>query len=91
MRRWLEKRLEQAERHAELNRQTTVERYKLNAEYEHARSRVIFWIVRGLKLMDCDKKWFNGELQKAFDAMEAAEAKLKDLDRRQLASLYGEE
>lgn len=90
-RRWVEKRLEQAEKGAETRRSDAAKRYELNDEYEHARGRLLFWIVHGLKKFDPDREYFNGELQKAFEDMEACEKRLKELDRRQLARLNEDE
>lgn len=90
--RWLEKKLEQAETSAQKHKEEQQERYIVNDEYQHAVGRFLFWTAEGIRNFEevSGTSYWNGNLQKAYENVEEAEAKRKELDRRQLASVNEE-
>lgn len=80
----------QAHRDAELKRRR--ERYAIEDEYDHCVGRVLFWLKHGAQKHEQgdQRGYWNGELEKAFGALEDAEAKKKEIDREQLAEINTE-
>lgn len=86
---WVKNTLERAQKRRDDDAEQRRQRYKIQDEYQHALGRTVFWIIHGIEAHEKaeGKGYWNGELHKAFDAMESAENKAKALDREQLADL----
>ena len=84
---FVESALKKAQEKKRVEQQRREERYKLDDEWQHDVGRVLFWMHHGIKLHEKGepKEYWNGELQKAMDDMNATEQKRKALDREQLA------
>lgn len=64
-------------------------RYKLEDEWQHNVSRVLFWMHHGVKQHEKAEPhaYWNGDLQTAMDEMHDTEKRKKSLDREQLAEV----
>lgn len=89
LKRWIERKLSDAESRAERRKQEQQERFVVEDEYKHAVGRFLFWAAHGVEEFERDtgKSYWNGDLQTAYEAVKRAEEKKKELDRRQLANL----
>lgn len=89
---WVKSALERAQRKRDEDAEQRRQRYAVQDEYQHALGRTIFWIIHGLEQYERaeGKHYWNGDLHKAYTALESAEAKAKELDREQLADLNGD-
>ena len=81
LRRYLDKRLVQAEREAEERRKKRIKAAELDEELHQAYGRMFFWIHRFILTGE-----HNGELQTAFENLQAAEARKKEFNRQSAVS-----
>lgn len=78
---YLEEKLSSAEKKRTIRQAKLQEREIALSELRHAQGRVLFWLKKALK-----DNYINGELDKAYASYEAAEEKIKSLDRDIIAS-----
>lgn len=85
----VENALKEARDRKKVEQERREERYKLDDEWQHNVGRVLFWTHHGIKQHEKSepKAYWNGDLQKAMDEMQATEKKKKNLDRTQLAEV----
>ena len=82
LRRWMENRLHAAESKADARRKQHIQLSVIEREMWQAVGRVLFWLVRAAH----DSGHANGELTKAQNKYDAADAKRKDLERQIVAT-----
>ena len=80
LRRYLEKKLRAAEELDAQRMHMKKRRLQVDDELHHAYGRLLFWMHRAIVTGS-----HNGELENAFQALEEAESKKKDLDREIIA------
>lgn len=80
----------QAKRDAELKRRR--ERYAIEDKHDHCVGRVLFWLKHGAQKYEQENHngFWNGELEKSFQSLEAVEDEIKEIDREQLAEINTE-
>lgn len=81
IRHYIEKRLSEAEAREAQRMQWKIEQKKADDEITHATSRVLFWMHHAI----VHDGQHNGELEDAFNRLQIAEAKKKEMDREILA------
>jgi hypothetical protein len=81
IRRWLEQKLSASEEVRALRTQNRLLRARLEDELHHAQGRVLFWLHRAIVTEGPP----NGELEEAFNALQAVEGKIKEHDREIVA------
>ena len=79
-RRYIERRLQKSEQAAEQRRLEKLKRLEIEDEIQHAQGRMFFWLYKAIVTGE-----HNGDLEEAFDSLQAAEEKQKQLDRKILA------
>lgn len=63
-----------------------IERLALQNDLRRANGRVLFWIIHGIKKLDTEHVYFNGELQDNFQKFKAIEDSMEALDNNVIAS-----
>lgn len=80
IRRYIEKRLTARETEDKKKKEQRLKRIQLEDEMMHSQGRLLFWMYKAIITGH-----HNGDLEKAFEAYQAAEKARKDLDREILA------
>ncbi len=80
LRQYIDKRIQAAEKEEAKRKETRKKRLKIDDELQHAYGRMFFWLYRAITTGQ-----HNGELEAAFQRLQEAEQKKKDLDREILA------
>lgn len=86
---FVESALKRAQEKRKVEQERREERYKLDDEWQHNVGRALFWMHHGIRQHEKAEPhgYWNGELAKSMEAMEATEKKKKALDREQLAEV----
>ena len=89
---WVKNTLDRVQAHRDAEAKRRRERYAVEDEYDHCVGRVLFWLKHGAQKYEQvgQKGYWNGELEKAFENLEAVEAKKKEIVREQLAEINTE-
>lgn len=80
LRRYMEKKLTALEDAAHNRRTARIKRTQIEDEMTHAYGRLLFWLYRSIATGQ-----HNGELDAAYEALQVAEARKKEWDRRIIA------
>lgn len=81
-RRYIERRLDKAEKDSKKRRENRVRRMQVEDEVNHCHGQMLFWLYRFVVTGER-----NGELDNAYERLQEAEQKKKDLDRSILADV----
>jgi len=79
---WIDKKFSAAEEEAEKKKKLKEERLEIDDELHHAYGRLFLWLHYAVT-----KNVANGELEDAFENLQAVEEKKKRLDRRSIAEI----
>jgi len=85
LKRYIERKLQKAEADADSRLQIRIKRMTIDDELQHAYGRLFFWLYKAVVTQN-----HNGELEKAFEALQEVEQKKKDLDRQIIAEAENE-
>lgn len=79
LKKWIENKLTAAAQEADRKQQIRQERMKIDDELQQSYGRMFFWLHYAVT-----KNTANGELERAFERLQNAEEKKKNLDRKSI-------
>lgn len=90
LQRWLNQKLTTAEKKKATKSEYLSKEYALEERYRHSVGRILFWMQRGMLLLEKEagKTYWNGELAEAQKSFETVEAEMKELKNNMLASYH---